>query len=39
MSNTLYKLNKNPKKSIKNTGFRNKEKVLKILDSEIKKKH
>ena len=28
MSNTLYKPNKNPKKSVKNTGFKNKEKAL-----------
>jgi hypothetical protein len=26
--NTLYNANKNPKKSIKNTGFKNKEKAL-----------
>jgi hypothetical protein len=28
MPNTLYRENKNPKKSVKNTGFKNKEKAL-----------
>ena len=28
MPDTLYKPNKNPKKSVKNTGFKNKEKAL-----------
>jgi hypothetical protein len=30
--NTLYNPNKNPKKSIKNTGFKNKEKALDTLN-------
>lgn len=31
MPNTLYKENKNPKKSVKNTGFKNKEKALETI--------
>ena len=31
MSNTLYKPNKNPKKSVKNTGFKDKNKALETI--------
>jgi len=31
MSNTLYKPNKNPKKSVKNTGFKDKDKALETI--------
>ena len=31
MPDTLYKPNKNPKKSVKNTGFKNKEKALETI--------
>ena len=31
MPDTLYKANKNPKKSVKNTGFKNKEKALETI--------
>ena len=36
MTNTLYSPNKNPKKSIKNTGFKDKQKALDTLEA-IKK--
>jgi MOSC domain-containing protein YiiM len=41
MPDTLYKPNKNPKKSVKNTGFKNKEKALDTIRivKELDKNH
>ncbi len=41
MSNSLYKPNKNPKKSIKNTGFKDKEKALETIRivKDLEKNH
>ena len=41
MPDTLYKPNKNPKKSVKNTGFKNKEKALETIRivKDLEKNH
>ena len=41
MPDTLYKANKNPKKSVKNTGFKNKEKALETIRivKDLEKNH
>jgi len=41
MPDTLYKPNKNPKKSVKNTGFKNKKKALETIKivKDLEKNH